>query len=74
MTKFYEIRKDMEGYRASTPDQLRDELALLRKEQFNLRFQKATGQMEKTSRVGDIRRSIARIEAVLSEKSKKQTA
>ena len=42
----------------------------LRKEQFNLRFQRATGQLEKTSRVGDIRRSIARIEAVLSEKSK----
>lgn len=74
MSKLYEIRKDMEGYRSSTADQLRDELAKLRKEQFNLRFQKATGQMEKTSRVGDIRRSIARIEAVLSEKSKKQTA
>lgn len=74
MTKLYEIRKDLEGYRSSTADQLRDELANLRKEQFNLRFQKATGQMEKTSRVGDIRRSIARIEAVLSEKSKKQTA
>ena len=70
MTKLYEIRKDLEGYRSSTPDQLRDELAKLKKEQFNLRFQKATGQMEKTSRVGDIRRSIARIEAVLSEKSK----
>ena len=70
MTKIYEIRKDLEGYRSSTPDQLRDELAKLKKEQFNLRFQKATGQMEKTSRVGDIRRSIARIEAVLSEKSK----
>ncbi len=74
MTKLYDIRKDLEGYRSSTADQLRDELAKLRKEQFNLRFQKATGQMEKTSRVGDIRRSIARIEAVLSEKSKKQTA
>ncbi len=74
MTKLYEIRKDLEGYRSSTPDQLRDELASLRKEQFNLRFQKATGQLEKTSRVGDIRRSIARIEAVLSEKSKKQSA
>ncbi len=74
MTKIYEIRKDLEGYRSSTPDQLRDELAKLKKEQFNLRFQKATGQMEKTSRVGDIRRSIARIEAVLSEKSKKQSA
>lgn len=74
MTKLYEIRKDLEGYRASTADQLRDQLAALRKEQFNLRFQKATGQMEKTSRVGDVRRSIARIEAVLSEKSKKQSA
>lgn len=74
MTKLYEIRKDLEGYRSSTPDQLRDELATLRKEQFNLRFQRATGQLEKTSRVGDIRRSIARIEAVLSEKSKKQSA
>ena len=74
MTKLYDIRKDLEGYRSSTADQLRDEVAKLRKEQFNLRFQKATGQMEKTSRVGDIRRSIARIEAVLSEKSKKQTA
>jgi large subunit ribosomal protein L29 len=74
MTKFYEIRKDMEGYRASTPDQLRDELAKLKKEQFNLRFQRATGQLEKTSRVGDVRREIARIESILSEKSKKQSA
>ena len=70
MTKLYEIRKDIETWRKSTPDQLRDELASLRKEQFNLRFQKATGQLEKTSRIGDVRRSIARIEAVLSEKSK----
>lgn len=70
MTKIYEIRKDMETFRKSTPDQLREQLADLRKEQFNLRFQRATGQLEKTSRVGDIRRQIARIEAVLSEKSK----
>jgi large subunit ribosomal protein L29 len=70
MTKLYETRKDLETYRKSTPDQLRDALATLKKEQFNLRFQRATGQLEKTSRVGDIRRSIARIEAVLSEKSK----
>lgn len=70
MTKLYEIRKDIETWRKSTPDQLREELSELRKEQFNLRFQKATGQLEKTSRVGDIRRSIARIEAILSEKSK----
>ena len=74
MTKFYEIHKAMEGYRASTPDQLRDALTKLKKEQFNLRFQRATGQLEKTSRVGDIRREIARIESILSEKSKKQSA
>lgn len=70
MTKIYETRKNLETWRKATPDQLRDELADLRKEQFNLRFQKATGQLERTSRIGDIRRSIARIEAVLSEKSK----
>jgi large subunit ribosomal protein L29 len=70
MTKIYETRKNLETWRKATTDQLRDELADLRKEQFNLRFQKATGQLEKTSRIGDIRRSIARIEAVLSEKSK----
>ena len=70
MTKLYEIRKDLETYRKSTGDQLREEIASLRKEQFNLRFQRATGQLEKTSRIGDIRRTIARIEAVLSEKSK----
>jgi large subunit ribosomal protein L29 len=70
MTKLYDIRKDLETYRKSTADQLREEIAGLRKEQFNLRFQRATGQLEKTSRIVDIRRSIARIEAVLSEKSK----
>jgi large subunit ribosomal protein L29 len=70
MTKIYETRKNLETWRKATADQLRDELAELRKEQFNLRFQKATGQLEKTSRIGDVRRSIARIEAVLSEKSK----
>jgi large subunit ribosomal protein L29 len=55
--------------RDRTPDQLRDELTKLRKEQFNLRFQKATGQLEKTSRVRQVRRLIARIETVLSEKA-----
>jgi len=72
--KLYEIKKRVEGFRGWTPDQLRDELAKLKKEQFNLRFQKATGQMEKTSRVGEIRREIARIESVLTQKSKAQTA
>jgi large subunit ribosomal protein L29 len=64
----------LEDYRANTPDQLRDELTRLRKEQFNLRFQKATGQLEKTSRVRDVRREIARIETVLAQKSAAQSA
>ena len=72
--KLYEIKKRVEGLRNWTPDQLRDELAKLKKEQFNLRFQKATGQMEKTSRVGEIRKDIARIESVLTHKSKAQPA
>jgi large subunit ribosomal protein L29 len=44
-----------------TPDHLTDELLKLKKEQFNLRFQKATGQIENTARVRQIRRDIARI-------------
>ena len=67
-------KKASEDLRHKTPDQLRDSLASLRKEQFNLRFQKATGQLEKTSRVRVIRRDIARIETVLSEKSKATAA
>ncbi|MBO6719917.1 MAG: 50S ribosomal protein L29 [Rhizobiaceae bacterium] len=55
--------------RAKTPDQLNDELASLKKEQFNLRFQRATGQLEKTARVRQIRRDIARIKTILAEKS-----
>jgi large subunit ribosomal protein L29 len=47
--------------KAMTPDQLMDELLKLKKEQFNLRFQKATGQIENTARVRKLRRDIARI-------------
>ena len=54
--------------RAMTPDQLSDELMKLKKEQFNLRFQKATGQVEKTHRVGEVRQAIARIKTVLRTK------
>jgi len=72
MAKLREIKKAREDRRHKTPDQLRDELTKLKKEQFNLRFQKATGQLEKTSRVKEIRRDIARIETVLGEKSKSQ--
>ena len=67
-------KKASEDLRHKTPDQLRDRLTDLKKEQFNLRFQKATGQLEKTSRVRQLRRDIARIETVLSEKSKKNAA
>jgi large subunit ribosomal protein L29 len=44
-----------------SPDQLQDELLNLKKEQFNLRFQRATGQLENTARVREVRRDIARV-------------
>ena len=55
--------------RTMTPDQLADTLLNLKKEQFNLRFQAATGQVEKTHRVEQIRRDIARIKTVLRAQS-----
>jgi large subunit ribosomal protein L29 len=57
-----------------TPDQLDDELSKLKKEQFNLRFQKATGQLENTARVREIRRTIARIKTVQSAERLKAKA
>ncbi|WP_305988669.1 MULTISPECIES: 50S ribosomal protein L29 [unclassified Roseibium] len=54
--------------RAKTLDELRGELEGLKKEQFNLRFQKATGQLENTARVRQIRRDIARIQTIMREK------
>ena len=54
--------------RGMTPDQLTDALVSLKKEQFNLRFQKATGQIEKTHRVEEVRRDIARIKTHLRAK------
>jgi large subunit ribosomal protein L29 len=50
--------------RAMSPDQLSDELMRLKKEQFNLRFQKATGQLENTARVRQVRRDIARLKTI----------
>jgi len=55
--------------RDKTPDQLRDQLAELKKEAFNLRFQQATNQMENTSRVRQVRRDVARVKTVLNEKA-----
>jgi large subunit ribosomal protein L29 len=56
--------------RHKSDDQLKDELIGLRKEAFNLRFQRATGQLENTARVGQVRRDIARIKTILTEKRK----
>ena len=60
--------------RAMTVDQLDDEVLKLKKEQFNLRFQRATGQLENTSRVRVIRRDIARIKTVAQQKRLGQAA
>jgi len=61
MTKIEDVR----GY---TPDQLTDNLLQLKREQFNLRFQAATGQMEKTHRASEVRKDIARIKTVMRQK------
>ena len=60
--------------RARTGDQLQDQLLQLKKEQFNLRFQKATGQLEKTARVKQVRRDIARIKTIAAEKASAKKA
>jgi large subunit ribosomal protein L29 len=54
--------------RSMTIDQLDDEALKLKKEQFNLRFQRATGQLENTSRVRQVRRDIARIKTIAEQK------
>ena len=54
--------------RAMTIDQIDDEVLKLKKEQFNLRFQRATGQLENTSRVREVRRDIARLKTVAKTK------
>jgi large subunit ribosomal protein L29 len=51
----------MSDVKALSDDQLSDEIAKLKKEQFNLRFQRASGQLEKTARVRQVRRDIARL-------------
>lgn len=60
--------------RAQTLDQMNEELAKLKKEQFNLRFQKATGQLEKTARVKQVRRDIARIKTIARKKAAESKA
>ncbi|MCZ4354300.1 50S ribosomal protein L29 [Roseovarius aestuarii] len=60
---------DANELRNKTPDQLREALANLKKEQFNLRFQAATGQLENASRMRIARRSAARVLTILNEKA-----
>jgi large subunit ribosomal protein L29 len=54
--------------RVMTVDQIDDEVLKLKKEQFNLRFQRATGQLENTARVREVRRDIARLKTILRQK------
>ena len=54
--------------KAMTIDQIDDEVLKLKKEQFNLRFQRATGQLENTSRVREVRRDIARLTTIVKNK------
>ncbi|CDZ55825.1 MULTISPECIES: 50S ribosomal protein L29 [Neorhizobium] len=58
-----------ENVRGLTADQLKDKLADLKKEQFNLRFQKATGQLEKSSRITEVRKDIARVKTIARQKA-----
>jgi len=55
--------------KAMSPDQLSDELLNLKKEQFNLRFQRATGQLENTGRVREVRRDVARVKTLQRKKA-----
>lgn len=59
-----------EDLRGKSIDQLREELAKLKKEQFNLRFQAATSQLEKTHRMAQVRRTVARVKTILREKAR----
>jgi len=59
-----------EDLRHKTPDQLKSDLASLKKEQFNLRFQKASGQLENTVRARQVRRDVARVLTFLNQKTR----
>ena len=61
-----------EDIRAMSPDQMEDAVLNLKKERFNLRFQRATGQLENTSRLREARRDIARIKTIAAEQRAKK--
>ena len=60
--------------RVKTPDELKIQLEELKKEQFNLRFRRASGQLENTARVREVRRDIARIKTLLGERRRQSAA
>lgn len=62
--------KYVEGLKAKTAAELNEELVAAKKELFNLRFQNATNQLDNTSRITEVRKNIARIQTVITEKAK----
>jgi large subunit ribosomal protein L29 len=71
--KLRDIKKQIGEFRGMDAAALSERLGQLKKEQFNLRFQQATGQLQSTARVGEVRDMIARIKTVLREKQPQQT-
>ena len=63
------ITQRQSDLKAMSTDQLQDELLKLKKEQFNLRFQKATGQLENSSRVRVVRRDVARVKTIAAQRA-----
>lgn len=62
--------KVAEDLRTKSPDQLKEQLLQLRKEAFNLRFQRANGQLENTDRIRQVRREIAKVKTIMGEKAR----
>jgi len=62
--------KYVEGLQAKSAAELKEELVAAKKELFNLRFQNATNQLDNTSRIKEVRKNIARIQTVITEKSR----
>ncbi|MBX9884962.1 MAG: 50S ribosomal protein L29 [Hyphomonadaceae bacterium] len=71
--KLNEVRRTFDDYRSMDDARLKEEILKLKREQFNLRFQQATGQLEKTSRMREVRRMIARAKTVLRAKAQPKT-
>jgi large subunit ribosomal protein L29 len=64
----------IDDFKTKSDDQLQQQLLELKREQFNLRFQSATNQLEKPSRVREVRRSIARIKTLQTQRANEQAA